>query len=194
MKPLEEETGLDGDATPQAASALVDERKETDDNLERERELTDSAVHKIQRNRQVETSVREAMNDLRSRLRHQRQVIDRLRMDSRRTTDAALKSDQHSTTEDLNRAEEATESAKTMHHLERADAHRSLWSILAELDVIACSVQAIRLRSVDLPPKRDIRDLADAIEVASERVLTLVGDMLDPEDNQSRYHEIGGSG
>ena len=167
----------------ESASALVDERSEADDDLLRERELVDTTAYEIEHGEGVAPSIRAAMHELRARLRSQRKIIDRIRVDARRQTDAAIEKEQT-----------ALDGAEVTSSGDRLDARHALWAMLAELDVIASSVQAIRLRSIDLPPEHDLSDLADAIEVASDRVLEVVGNLLDPEDNRSRYHEIGGSG
>ena len=39
-----------------------------------------------------------------------------------------------------------------------------------------------------------IFDLASSVDIATERVLNLIGDILDPRDDRGRYHETGGSG
>jgi hypothetical protein len=182
------------DVRSTSVAALDEERQESDDGLRTEREIVDRTVYEVQHDSAVAPSVQSAMRDLRRRLRQQRKIIDTGRTGSRETTDAAIDRDQRSSTDDVTRAEAMTEGAEEMLHLEREDVHQSLWAILAELDLIASSVQAIQLRALDLPAGRDVGDLAGVIGVASDRVLALVGDMLDPEDSRSSYHDIGGSG
>jgi hypothetical protein len=178
----------------QATTALTEERKEGDDDLRRERALVDHTVYQLQHDGKIEPMVRRALGELRRRLRRHRGLADDLRADTREITDTAIVREQRTTTDDLSRAFHAREDAESTLRLQRVDVQRSLWATLAELDVIASAAQAIRLRSAGLPTERDLSDLANAISVASGRVLELVGDLLDPEDNRSLYHDEGASG
>ena len=144
------------DEITDSESALLDERNESDEDLQRERTLVDVTVNEIQHDIQIPPALRRSIRELRARLRQHRHDVNHARSAARRMTDAALQEGQEDTSE----------------------RSRGLRSILVELDVIATSVHAIRMRSVDLPAERDVCDLAATIEIAAERVLECATEML----------------
>jgi hypothetical protein len=163
-----------------SAPALADERTEIDDDLQRERKLVDATVNEIQHDIHLAPVLRRSIRELRIRLREQRRAGDHARVDARRTTDVALEQEQRSVTEDRRQIELELESAEQTVRRDRIDVRRGLSSITAEIDVIAASLHAIRMRSVDLPVERDVCELA-SIEGAADRVLELIDAMLDSE-------------
>ena len=59
---------------------------------------------------------------------------------------------------------------------------------------IATAINEIRLDTFDRPKDATIFKLASDVEVATQRILDLIGELLDPSDHQGRFHETGGSG
>jgi hypothetical protein len=192
-------------------TTLAQERLDTDSGLETERTLLDSALDTLGRGMRGEKRTaadRSLLVALSNRIRSQRQQIDEKRRFDRRATDTAMDDERHARetvektlSERALKAEstadleiEAHERDKEEWDEDRRDASERLWLILPEIDIIATAINEIRLDTFDRPSGSKIFHLASAVEVATQRILDLIGELLDPSDHDQRYHEEGGSG
>lgn len=175
----------------EAEAILAQERTRSDTHLAHERQLIDATLSGS------DPADPQKMVGLRDRIRRIRGRFDRMRTRERRATDDALQDRQ--TVEDEFAAAAVSISKAAIHREEeaavaRTDSAKTLWLILAELDVIACAIDTIRFCSSERRPVDPLFAAANEAEVATGRVLELAGAMLDPEDHRGLFHEIGGSG
>ncbi|MCC7387015.1 MAG: hypothetical protein IT384_34585 [Deltaproteobacteria bacterium] len=194
--------GPNGHDHPEVDTALSRERSHADRNLREERALFDSSFNPADVAR--ERSAPRAIQELRDRIRRQRERFDLTSRRDRAETDGVREEENHVRAgfEDrvgqvlsaLSSQRAARELADQHAASEGIDSAQCLWLVLAELDVITTAVTAIRLSSLGQLQEQELLALASEVELATDRVLELVGDVLDPSDNRGRYHETGGSG
>jgi hypothetical protein len=162
--------------------ALARERAHEDEARDRERALIDKAVSTTEQFAKRHAGVRAAIATLRDGLRRQRRELDRQRRTDRGATDSALGDE-----------ELTLETTEEMLGNERRDTARSLWLMLSELEVIVSAINTVRISAYEDPRGSAILGSANEVHVAAERLLDLVSDLMDPEDNRNLYHDVGGS-
>jgi hypothetical protein len=154
-----------------------------------------------------EMSPAEILRNLRTRIRRERRAFESIRSDDRRSGDETLREEhaaRNETQRDLRveqrralagvqkqKGEERTIPVRT--GVTSSDHLRSLWKTLSEIDVIATAIHGLRLRALGSPEQQELFTLASEIEGATERVLEILADILDPEDDRGIYRDTDAS-
>lgn len=159
-------------ARPTGGHALFDERARSDASLDRERALVDHAVGEMEGDTRFPRTTRAFVRELREKISRQRETSDFAKSGSREDTDSALRDDHRKHT---------GEKLAT----ERLGAFPELSAILAQLEVIAGAVVAVRAASGNLGAK-DALELARRVDDAAIEILKMVEAVLDPETIQPR--------
>lgn len=214
MENIEHHTEQNG-TTDARGRALSLERAGCDTGLLRERALVDRAIAEIEGDTRHTHDMRNFMAHLRGHIQTLRQSSDGAAVESRERTDHSVRDDHvlqdtiqaastakltdsdrrlRKAASQLRREHVARTSAEEALGKERLDASQGLWGIRAEVQAIAAA--SAMIYSLPRGPTSDetVAGLADAIRVAADRVLEILENTLDPEDNRGRYHDSGVSG
>ncbi len=193
---------------PSSKQGLREERAKADTELKKERELVDETLRVLQSDQENVGRVRAVVSELIEHIRIRRKNADDIRAAHRTKTDstfseqrfrddavqartqAQLVSAHKSLVDERTQYEEAVEELR----VRDIESHRTLWLVMAELDLLASLTQGMRLRALDVAEDDHLLALTNTMDIAIERLLVLVGDLLDPTDNRGSYHDIGGSG
>jgi hypothetical protein len=132
-----------------AGTALFDERAQSDERLDRERDVVDTAFSELERDTRVPRSTRAFLHRLRERVASLREGSDVDKTRRRHQTDGALLTEVD----------------------DRLDVREGLWEILTELDAIGNAVMSIREAPAGRLGEVDVLHVAGTVEVAANRIL-----------------------
>jgi hypothetical protein len=190
-------------------TALSEERRRSDLGLQSERSALDSTLGDLEDASEITDADRRILKELRARIRAQRALIDDRRKRDRVVTDSAIRAEREShgvamqvlsarledvlSTSDLEVATRAAVDAER--EIDARGSVEKLWRLLPEIDFIATAANLIRASTCDRPVAvaDTVYELASEVEVATERLLELVGDLLDPRDSGVRERKSDAS-